>query len=240
MYLVKTVIQREAHTPVSTVALSKIAGTRTKPKVSITEERIRKMYLCTTEYYSAIKKARNSAICRDVREPRDCHTEWSKTEKYCPISLLCGIQKNGREELTGKAETESQIKQTNFRRPKEGMGEQGDSDWDWHIHSTMYTADNSWEPTARHREPSSRLCGDLNGHTPAESPHITGGAGGDRRPNQVLDLARPPPRCPGAMPFAPIQQKRTKSTLGSDARDLFLPFYLAIHNSLWAPGTKQG
>ena len=33
-------------------------------------------------------------------------------------------------ELTGKAETESQIKQTNFRRPKEGMGEQGDSDWD--------------------------------------------------------------------------------------------------------------
>ena len=36
----------------------------------------------------------NSAICRDVDGARDCHTEWSKSErenKYCIISLVCEI-----------------------------------------------------------------------------------------------------------------------------------------------------
>ena len=42
---------------------------------------------------TAVKKEWNSAICRDMDGPRDCHTEWSKSEreKYCIISLICGI-----------------------------------------------------------------------------------------------------------------------------------------------------
>ena len=32
-------------------------------------------YRSTMEYYSAIKKERNSTICRDVDRPRDCHTK---------------------------------------------------------------------------------------------------------------------------------------------------------------------
>ena len=32
------------------------------------------------EYYSAIKKEQNNAICSNMDEPRDCHTEWSKSD----------------------------------------------------------------------------------------------------------------------------------------------------------------
>ena len=44
------------------------------------------------EYYSAMKK-RNSAICSNMDGPRDCHTEWRKSDKDKDhmISLTCGI-----------------------------------------------------------------------------------------------------------------------------------------------------
>ena len=45
-----------------------------------TEEWKKKMYICKMEYYSAIKQEWNCALCRDVVGPRNCHTEWSKSE----------------------------------------------------------------------------------------------------------------------------------------------------------------
>ena len=42
-------------------------------------------YMYTMEYYSTIIKE-NSAICRDMDGPRDCHTEWTKSEKEKEIS----------------------------------------------------------------------------------------------------------------------------------------------------------
>ena len=33
------------------------------------------VHIYTTEYYSAIKKEQNNAICSDIDGPRDCHTE---------------------------------------------------------------------------------------------------------------------------------------------------------------------
>ena len=45
------------------------------------------------EYYSAIKK-QNNAICSNMDEPRDCHTEWSKSDtgkKYHMLLLMYGI-----------------------------------------------------------------------------------------------------------------------------------------------------
>ena len=45
-------------------------------------------YLYTTEYHSAIKKEHNWVICRDVDGPRDCHTEWSKSEREKQISYI--------------------------------------------------------------------------------------------------------------------------------------------------------
>ena len=36
-------------------------------------------YIYTMEHYSAIKKEQNCAICIDTDDPKECHTEWSKS-----------------------------------------------------------------------------------------------------------------------------------------------------------------
>ena len=38
-------------------------------------------YIYTIEYYSAIIKEWNNFICSNLDGSRDCHTEWSKSEK---------------------------------------------------------------------------------------------------------------------------------------------------------------
>ena len=57
------------------------------------------------------KKEQNNAICSNMDGPRDCHTEWSKSEKdkYHMISLICGILKKDTSELIYKTEKESQM-----------------------------------------------------------------------------------------------------------------------------------
>ena len=52
------------------------------------------VYMYTMEYYSAIKKKRNLAICDNMVDPEDIMlSEISRTEKdkYHMISLTCGI-----------------------------------------------------------------------------------------------------------------------------------------------------
>ena len=48
----------------------------------------------TMDYYSAIKKEWNNAMCSNMDGPRDYHTKRSKSErdKYHMILLTCGIQ----------------------------------------------------------------------------------------------------------------------------------------------------
>ena len=55
------------------------------------------------------KKKRNWVICSEVDGPRDCHTEWSKSEREKQILYantyiwnLRNKQKNGHEEPRGK------------------------------------------------------------------------------------------------------------------------------------------
>ena len=43
-------------------------------------------YIYTMEYFSAIKKEQNNAICSNLDGPRDSHTEWSKSDKERQIS----------------------------------------------------------------------------------------------------------------------------------------------------------
>ena len=81
--LEKTIIQKDACTPMSIAAIFTIAMKWKQPKCPSTEEWIKKMwYIYTMEYYSAIKrneivpfKMADSAICRNMDGPRDCHTE---------------------------------------------------------------------------------------------------------------------------------------------------------------------
>ena len=50
------------------------------------------------EYYLAIKKVRNSAICSHMERSRDCHIEWSKPEREkqisCNIDYMCNLEKD--------------------------------------------------------------------------------------------------------------------------------------------------
>ena len=51
------------------------------------------LYIYAMEYYSAIKKEWNNAICSNTDGPREYHTKWSQTKKdeSHRISLIHGI-----------------------------------------------------------------------------------------------------------------------------------------------------
>ena len=95
IYLDKTVIQKDACSPMFIAALFTIANTWEQPKYPLTDKWIQKMwYIHTTENHSAIK----------VNEIMPCGATWTQLEiiilsevsqkekeKYPMISLVCGI-----------------------------------------------------------------------------------------------------------------------------------------------------
>ena len=93
------------------------------------------------------KKEQNSAICRDVGGPRDCHTEWSKSEREKQISDNITYMWN-LEKRYGWTYLQNRNRVTNVENklwlPKGdvwgGWDELGD--WHWHIHTIMYKIDN--------------------------------------------------------------------------------------------------
>ena len=66
-------------------------------------------YIHTMEYYSVIKKNEN-AICGNMDGPRECHNEWSKSDKEgeipCHIPYRWNLKRNDTTELTYKTETD--------------------------------------------------------------------------------------------------------------------------------------
>ena len=51
------------------------------------------VHMDMVEYYSAIKKEWNSAVCSNMNGPRERYTEWSKSEneEYHMTFLICRI-----------------------------------------------------------------------------------------------------------------------------------------------------
>ena len=86
LYLEKNMVQKDPCTPMFTATLFTIAKTWKQPKCPLTEEWIKMWYLYTMEYHSAIKKEWNNVICSNMYGPRDCHTEWSKSEREGELS----------------------------------------------------------------------------------------------------------------------------------------------------------
>ena len=86
------------------------------------------------------KKEWNNAICSDMDEPRDYHTEWSQTEKdnYHVISYMWNLKK--------WYEWTYLQNRNSHRRRKQTYGYQGGrdklGDWDWPIHTIIYKIDN--------------------------------------------------------------------------------------------------
>ena len=83
IYPEKTIIQKDTFIPMFTAALLTTARTRKQPKSPLMEEWIKKMWDTHTkkvEYYSAIKKEQDIAICSNVDEPRLLLSEVSQTK----------------------------------------------------------------------------------------------------------------------------------------------------------------
>ena len=83
------------------------------------------------------KTEQNNAIRSNTDRLGYCHTKWSKREKEMHlISLICGILKNGINELIYK-QKESHNVENNLMVP----GEEGRDElwhWDWRIHTNIY------------------------------------------------------------------------------------------------------
>ena len=94
IYPDKTLIQKDTCTPIFIAALFTIAKTWKQPKCPSTDEWIKKMwYICTTEYYSAIKKNEIMPLAATWMDLEIIIlNELSQTEKdkYHMLSLLCG------------------------------------------------------------------------------------------------------------------------------------------------------
>ena len=95
------------------------------------------------EYYSAIKR---NEIGSFVEMWMDLETiiqsEVSQKEKNkCHIlTHVCGVQKNGTDELVCKAEVETQMQRTNVWTPKGESGGEGDGGgMNWEIGIDLYT-----------------------------------------------------------------------------------------------------
>ena len=136
-----------------TAALFTIPRSWKQPKCPSTDEWIKTTwYIYTMEYYSAIKRNfRNWVIYRDVHGSRDCHTEWSKSEREKQISYInthiwklekwyrwTGMQGRNRH-------TDVENKRMNTKEGKwrgwwwwwwDELG-----DWDWHVYTNMYKID---------------------------------------------------------------------------------------------------
>ena len=85
------------------------------------DELIKKMWhTYTMEYYSAMKKNEIMPFAATWMDPEIILSEISQTEKdkYHIISLICGILKNDKNELTYKTEIDSQTWKTNLWLPK--------------------------------------------------------------------------------------------------------------------------
>ena len=67
-------------------------------------------YVYTMDYFSAIKKEWNNAICSNMDGPRDYHTKWSKSERQIPydITYMWNL-KYDINELIYETETDSQV-----------------------------------------------------------------------------------------------------------------------------------
>ena len=92
-------------------ALCTTAKTWKQSKCPSTDEWIKKLYVYTMEYHSAIKKEWNNVSCRNMDRTGDYHTKWGKPDRQGQIpyniTYIWNL-KYGTNKLTYEKETDSQ------------------------------------------------------------------------------------------------------------------------------------
>ena len=90
----KTLNWKNIHIHMLTAALFTIAKIRKQPKCPSIDEWIKKWYIHTMKYDSAINKEWNLAICNNMDGPRGYDAEWNKSDRERQMpdnSLICAI-----------------------------------------------------------------------------------------------------------------------------------------------------
>ena len=93
--------------------------------------------------------------CNDMEEPRDCHAEWSKSERegeiLYDIPYMQNLKRNDTNELIYKTEQTHRLREwINGCRAMGECGEEWEEEigsWDWHVYSAMFKMDNQQGPT---------------------------------------------------------------------------------------------
>ena len=95
VYIQKTLSQKDTCTPTVIAALFTVVKVWKQPKCPSTDEWIKNMwYMYTMEYYSAMKKngiLPFAATWMDLEGIILSEISQTEKDKYCMISLICGI-----------------------------------------------------------------------------------------------------------------------------------------------------
>ena len=127
IYTKETRIERDTCTPVFTEALFSVARTWKPPRCPSVDEWIRKLwYVYTMDYYSAMKRnAFESVLMRQVNLEPIIQSKISQKEKekYCILTHIYGIWKDGTDNPTCRAAKETDV--MNRLLDSVGEGESG-------------------------------------------------------------------------------------------------------------------
>ena len=125
IYPEETKIERDTCIPQFTAILFTIARTWMQPRCPSTNEWIKKLQcIHEMEYYSAIKRNAFELVLmrqRNLEPIIQREVSQKETEKYHILTHIYGIQKNGTEEFTYRAEMEKQTQRTDLWTWGEGM-----------------------------------------------------------------------------------------------------------------------
>ena len=100
----------------------------------------------TMEYYSAIKKEWNNTTCSNMDGPKDCHIEWSKSDRERQISYDITYRWNLKKwykwtYLPNRNRVTDVKNKLTVTRGK-GVGKDKLGDWDRRIRTTIHKIDN--------------------------------------------------------------------------------------------------
>ena len=111
IYPEKTMIQKDTCIPMFTAALFTTVRTGKQPKCPSAEEWMKMWYIYATEYYSAIKRNEIVSFAEmwlNLETLIQSEVSQKEKNKYHILMYVCGILKNGIDDLICKAETGTQ------------------------------------------------------------------------------------------------------------------------------------
>ena len=132
-------VQKDTCTPMFTEALFTIGRTWKQPKCPSTEEWIKMWYICTMEYYSAIKRNEIGSFVETRMDPEtviQSAVSQKEKNKYRILTYICGIWKNWyRRSYLQNRNRDTDIENKHM----DTKGERGGGGMNWEIGTDIYT-----------------------------------------------------------------------------------------------------